>query len=58
MWDVAWDDVTCEALSPELGKQAGNDEIEYFLQMEVYTTVPIIECMQVTGKTFIWVEVG
>ena len=46
----AFDDVTRQALQPELMIQARKDDIDYFRSMGVYEKVDVQECWSVTSK--------
>ena len=52
----AFDDVTGQALRPELMIKARKDEIDYFRSMGVYEKVDVQECWSVTGKARIGVR--
>lgn len=43
-WEVAWDDVTGEALRPDSVRQVRLEELEYPREMKAYAKVPIDEC--------------
>ena len=58
---IAWDDVSGVALEPKAVIVARAEEIEYVRKMNVYTKVPIKECVMKTGKQPIstrWIDVN
>ena len=55
-----FDEISGEALPPELVRAARKEELEYVKQMNVYTEVPVEECIRSTGRKPIsvkWVDV-
>lgn len=46
----AWDGVIGRELELVSVRKARQEQIEYFCKMEVYTEVPIEECIRVTKK--------
>ena len=57
----AWDDVSGQALDPQLMMKARRDEIAYFKEMGVYEKVDIAEAWRETGKAPIavrWVDIN
>ena len=56
-----YDANTGKELNPELVKKARSEEMEYVHKMDVYTKVPIAQCIEETGKNPIaigWVDVN
>ena len=61
MSNIAWDDVSGEALDPEKVKEARRAEMCYYSKMGVYRKAPISERFAKTGKAPIgvrWVDVN
>ena len=59
--ELAWDDVSGAELDPNKVKQARQEEIAYVTKMNLYTKVPITECLQRTGKQPIavrWIDIN
>ena len=57
----AWDDISGQPLEAESVRRARREEIQYVHDMQLYTKVPIDECVRVTGKQPIaarWVDVN
>jgi len=53
-----WDSVSGVPLIPQLVMQAREEEMKEFRKHDVYSKVPIRECLEKTGRTLIWVKVG
>ena len=56
-----WDDITGQELKTDLVRQARKEEMLEFQKHDVYTKVPIAECLGTTGKKPIgvrWVDVN
>ena len=59
--EVAWDDVSGAALSPEEVRRARAEEIKYVHDMELYEKVPTAQCYAQTGKAPIstrWIDIN
>jgi hypothetical protein len=60
-YDEFWDDLSGEALDPEMVREARKEEMLEFVKHGVYIKVPIQECMRRTGKKPIgvrWVDIN
>ena len=58
---IAWDDESGAVLEPKVAMAARKEEIEYVRKMDLYTKVPIKECVMKTGKQPIstsWIDVN
>lgn len=58
---VAWDDVSGATLDPNKVKAARAEELEYVRKMNLYTKVPVSECLRKIGKPPIsvrWIDIN
>ena len=51
--EMAWDDVSGAQSNPEAIKKARMEEVQYVRKINLYTKVPIAECIQKIGKKLI-----